>query len=277
MRPTSSSGWWMVVMAGIAICDTVVSSKPTTERSSGNPEAACTRFLEHRDRHLVVAREDGRRTLGEVEELRRGHPPLDGAELSARLERRIRPDAGRRERRAIAARPVLGGDESRNARDEPDPSVAEPEQVLRRLDRAGHVRRADPRELALERIALVGDDERESPLLQQAEIVARLVGQHEDRSVDPPLEELVDEGDLALLMMERRAQHRLHVELVQGFGEAGDQLGEVVAEHHRDGHADQPGPTGRCRPSRPGRGEVQFAGSRRAPPRGSRAQHPVGR
>ena len=96
-------------------------------------------------------------------------------------------------------------------------------------------------------------------LLQVQEVVGRLVGEHEDRAVDLPLEQLVDEGELPLLMVERRTQDGLHVELVERLGEARDQLGEVVAEHHRDRHADQPGPAGRRRPERPIRGEVELA------------------
>ena len=259
MRPTSSSGWWTVVIAGIAICDTVVSSNPTTERSSGIRMRRARRLLQHRDRHLVVAGEDRRRPLGAVEELRRRHPPLEGAEVAVHLERRIGRDAGGRERGAVAARPVLRGNEAGDALDQTDPPVAEPEQVLGRLDRAGHVRGRDEREVPLERIRLVGDDERESLPLQEQEVLARLLGQHEDRAVDASLEQLVDERDLSLLVVERRAQDDLHVALVEGFGDPGDQLREVVAEHHRDRHADQPGASGLRGPGCPARREVELA------------------
>ena len=57
-------------------------------------------------------------------------------------------------------------------------------------------------------------------LLQVQEVLGRLVGEHEDRAVDLPLEQLVDEGELPLLMVERRAQDRLQVELVERLGEA---------------------------------------------------------
>ena len=117
--------------------------------------------------------------------------------------------------------------------------MTEPEQVLGRLDRARHVRRGDEREVTVERVALVRDHEREATPLQLQEVVGRLVGQHEDRAVDLPLEQLVDEGELPLLMVERGAQDGLHAELVERLREAGDQLGEVVAEHLGDGHADQ--------------------------------------
>ena len=220
MRPTSSSGWCTVVSAGTAICDTIVSSKPTTERSSGTriPRARASWSTATAISSLQAKMAVGR--SGQIEELRRGRPSLDGAELSVRLERRVGPDPGRGQRRAVTARPVLGCDESRNSLDEADPPVTEPEQVLGRLDRAGHVRRGDEREVAVERVALVRDDEREARCLQLQEVVGRLVGEHEDRAVDLPLEQLVDEGELPLLMVERGAQDGLHVELVERLREA---------------------------------------------------------
>ena len=54
--------------------------------------------------------------------------------------------------------------------------MAEPEQVLGRLDRARHVRGGDEREVAVERVALVRDHEREATLLQLQEVLGRLVG-----------------------------------------------------------------------------------------------------
>jgi hypothetical protein len=138
--------------------------------------------------------------------------------------------------------------------------VTEFEQMLGRLDRAGHVRRGDEREVTVEGVPLVRDDEREALLLQQEEVFDRLVGKHEDRAVDLSFEELVDERDLSSLMVKGGAQNGLHVELVQRLRETGDQLGEVVAEHLRDRHADQPGPAGRRRrrPERPVRREVEL-------------------
>ena len=79
--------------------------------------------------------------------------------------------------------------------------MTEFEQVLGRLDRAGHVRRSDEREVTVEGISLVRDDEREALLLQQEEVFDRLVGKHEDRPVDLSLDELVDERDLSRLMV----------------------------------------------------------------------------
>ena len=98
MRPTSSSGWCTVVSAGTAISRHHRVVEADDGEVLGDTDPARPRLLEHRDRHLVVAGEDGRRTLGQIEELRRGGPPLDGAELSVRLERRVR--AGYRPRTA---------------------------------------------------------------------------------------------------------------------------------------------------------------------------------
>jgi hypothetical protein len=91
----------------------------------------------------------------------------------------------------------------------------------------------------------VDDDEAEAVLHERAQFGARLLGQHKQRAVGRPVHQTLEERDLAVVLMQRRAEHDPHVLLVKRLGHAGDDHREVGRVDQRNGHADEAGTPGR--------------------------------
>ena len=130
--------------------------------------------------------------------------------------------------------------------------------MLGRVDGSGHVRGGDDREVAVQPVRLVRDDEFEAAPLERLELVARLGREDQDRPVGLGADESIHEAGLLLVEVERRTQHGLEVELVESIGDAGDDPREVVAVEHRGRDADQPGATGRDGAQRAAGREVEL-------------------
>jgi hypothetical protein len=123
--------------------------------------------------------------------------------------------------------------------------MAELEQVRGRLVGAGGVRRRNRRDPLVDAHPRVDDDEAEAVLHQRAQLAARLLGQHEQRAVGGPVHQPLEQRDLAIVLVQRRAEDDPHVLLVERLGDAGDDHREVGRVDQRHGHADEPGAAGR--------------------------------
>ena len=100
----------------------------------------------------------------------------------------------------------------------------------------------DDRRPLVDRLAGVEDDERIALSLERGERVVRLSGQQQKGTVRRPLEEPVEERDLALALVHRRAEDDVHVVLVERLRGAPENRAEVLDVDHGEGDADQPGP-----------------------------------
>ena len=108
----------------------------------------------------------------------------------------------------VAAPPVLGRHPAGRPGDRGDAAMAEPEQVLHRLMRAGRVRRRHGRDALVERHQRVDDDEAVVLVEQLLELVARLLGQDDQRPVRQAVHQPVDQRDLAVVLVHRWARGR---------------------------------------------------------------------
>ena len=90
--------------------------------------------------------------------------------LGLHLELRIRQDSGRRERRAVAATTILGGEPAARAGDLGDPPVTELEQVSHRLVGTRGVRGRDRRDPLVERHQRVEHDKAVAAVEQPLEL-----------------------------------------------------------------------------------------------------------
>ena len=89
--------------------------------------------------------------------------------------------------------------------------MAELEQMLGGLLRPGGVHRRDARDPFGRRVARVDDDERVALPLQHPKLVLRLLRQHEDRPVGGPVHQPLEQRDLTVVLVQRRAEHDAHV------------------------------------------------------------------
>ena len=187
----------------------------------GDADAALSGDAQRADRRVVVEREDRRRRLGRVEQPR------------GRLARRPRcrsrlqhePRVGHHARcghRAVEAVQALARREERASGPVITPMRAVPErqQVLGGVARARGVRRRDGRDALVERDARVDDHERVALAPQHLELLVRLLGEHQHGAVGGAVHEPVEQRHLALVLVQRRAQHHAHVLLVERLGGA---------------------------------------------------------
>ena len=111
----------------------------------------------------------------------------------------------------------------------------------------------------VERNARVDDDERVAVAPQRLQLVVRLLRQHQHGAVGRPVHEPVEQRHLALVVVERRAEHHAHVLLVERFGCAGEDRREVRRLDDRQRHADQARASARERACAAVRGEALVA------------------
>ena len=123
--------------------------------------------------------------------------------------------------------------------------MAEREQVLGRLLRAGGVHCRHARDALGRHLARIDDHEREALALDRAELVGGLLGEHQDRAVGAPVHQPLEERHLAIVLVERRSEDDSHVALVERLGGAAQHRAEVGVGHEREGQADHPGATAR--------------------------------
>src|SRR6266540_3281265 len=203
-------------------------------------QAARSRRLDRADRDVVVEREDRRRRLGEVEEVRCGVSPRDDLGLGFDLQCGIRQDACGRKRSAVAAATILGGHPAARAGDLRDPPVAELEQVPHRLVGTRRVRGRHRRDSLVERHQRVEDHEPVAAVEQPLEFVARLLGQDDQRAVGQAVQP-VEHGDLAVVLVAGGGEHDLQIALGERLGRPRQDGREVRRVDERDENADQPG------------------------------------
>jgi len=110
---------------------------------------------------------------------------------------------------------ALRAREHGRAGDRTDAAMSEREQVLGRGARARRVGRRDGGNALVHRHARVDDDEGIALAAQHLELVVRLLGQHQHGAVGRAVHEAVEQRNLALVMVQRRAQHHAHVLLVE--------------------------------------------------------------
>ena len=120
-------------------------------------------------------------------------------------DRGVGQDAGGGQRALVAVQPLAAGEVYARPGDRADAPVAEREQVLGRGARAGGVGGGDGRDALVERHARVDDDERVALAAQHLELGVGLLGQHQHRAVSRTVHEAVEQRDLALVVVERRA------------------------------------------------------------------------
>ncbi len=123
--------------------------------------------------------------------------------------------------------------------DRADPPVPERQQVLGRGARTRGVRGRDGRNALVERDAGIDDHERVALATQDLELAVRLLRQHQHRAVGRTVHETVEQRDLALVMVQRGAEHHPHVLLVERLGRPREDRHEVGRLDDRQHHADQ--------------------------------------
>ena len=129
--PFARWGWWTLVSSSAA---GAVPSKPTIERSPGTAEPALVRRQLGAERERVAEREH-RGAPGPLEQGVRARPPRLGARQRALLDVQagcVEPGAGERAPAAVEAPPRHAVDRAQREAEEPDPAVAELEQVAHR-------------------------------------------------------------------------------------------------------------------------------------------------
>ena len=140
---------------------------------------------------------------------------------------------------------LLGRVPAGGAGDGADAAMAEREQMLGRLLRAGGVHGGDARDAVRRRLARVDDDERESLQLHGAQLVDGLLGQHQDRAVGRAAHQALEQRDLTVVLVERRREHDAHVALVQRLGRAAQHRPEVRVRDERQRQPDHAGAAAR--------------------------------
>ena len=247
MRPISASGWRTDVSCGVTISAWLVSSKPTTDRSSGTERPRSARGVQRADRDVVVEAEDRRRRIGQRRAAARAasfalrDPPV-GVDDQLRVEQ----DARAGERGAEAEQPLLGRVPAGRAGDRADAAVAELEQVLGRLLRTGRVHRGDARRCP--RAAARAGRRRRTGSPARCSVrssSADSSGQHQDRAVGRPAHQALEQRDLAVVLVERRGEHDPHVALVERLGRAAQHRPEVRVGDERQRQADHAGAAAR--------------------------------
>ena len=141
----------------------------------------------------------------------------------------------------VAAHALLGRHPAARPGDRGDAAVAEVEQVARRLVGAGRVRGGDRRDALVDAPARVDDDEAEAVVHQPSQLAAGLLRQHQQAAVGGSVHEALEQRDLAVVLVERRAEHDPHVVLVERLGDTGDDHREVGGMDQRHRHADEAG------------------------------------
>ena len=245
IRPSSASGWRTDVSRGVTITACSVSSKPTTERSSGTERprsrAACSAPIATLSLKPKIAVGGSGSESSCACRLGAAWDPPVGVDDELGVEQ----DPGARERGAEAVEPLLGRVPAGRAGDRADPPVAELEQVLGRLLRARRVHRRDAGDTVGRRLARIDDDEGESLPLQRQQLLRRLLRQHQDRAVGGAAHQPLEQRHLAVVLVQRRREHDPHVALVQRLGRAAQHRPEVRVGDERQGQADHPGPAAR--------------------------------
>ena len=107
--------------------------------------------------------------------------------------------------------------------------------------------------------ARVDDHERVALAPQHLELLVRLLGEHQHGAVGGAVHEPVEQRNLALVVVQRRAQHHAHVLLVERLGGACEDGREVGRLDDREHHADQAGAAARERPRAAVGGEAVIA------------------
>ncbi len=175
---------------------------------------------------------------------------LAAADLEVRLDLDLgvghdpRPGEGG----VVAAETVVRRDPAARAGDRRDAPVAEREEMLHRLAGARRVRGRHRRDAVVEAEAGVDDDEVVARVEQARELVARLLREHDERSVGEAVHHPVDLELLPVVLVAGVREHRPEVALVQRLRRAREDRREVdgVDERHED--ADEPRPAGRQAP-----------------------------
>jgi len=140
----------------------------------------------------------------------------------------------------IAVEPLHGGSPAAPTGDERDPTMAERQQVVGCGLGAGPVCGRDGRDALAERHAWVCDDERVAGRLQRSEFHGRLFRQHDDRPVGRTVGQMLEDGDLAVVLVERRVEDKAPVLLVDRLERAGEDRREVVGADERHGPCGRP-------------------------------------
>ena len=125
--------------------------------------------------------------------------------------------------------------------------MSEREQVLCRLLRSRGVHRRDARDALRRLLPRIDDDEGKAVALEGEQLVARLLGEHQDRPVGRSVHQTLDDGDLAVVPVQRRREDDPHVALVERLGSAFEQRPEVGVADERQHQADHPRPAARER------------------------------
>jgi hypothetical protein len=102
------------------------------------------------------------------------------------------------------------------------------------------VRGRDGGDPLVQRYERVDDHESEAVVQQLLELVARLLREDDHGAVGGAVQQPLEQRDLALVLVQRRAEHEAHVLLVERLGHAAEDVGEVRVVDHRHRAADQP-------------------------------------
>ena len=128
--------------------------------------------------------------------------------------------------------------------------------MLRGCARTGPVSGRDDGDALVERPPRIGDDERVPAMLQPDELVAGLLRQQDDRAVGRSVHQALEQGDLPVVLVQRRHQHRAQLLLVERLRRAGQDRGEVIGMDERHREPDETGAAARQGPGAAVGGEV---------------------
>ncbi len=242
IRPISASGWRTVVSAGVTIAASSRSSKPTIERSSGmrtpRARAVCIAPIAMLSLNEKIAvGGSGRSSSCSAAEM-----PPEISKLPSTSSTRVGHEPRRRERGVVAAPAVFGRLHAARAGDRGDARVPDRQQVLHRLVGARGMGGGDGGDALVQRHHRVDHDEAVAVVQQRRELVARFLGEDHQRAVGGAVHQPLEERDLSLVLVHRRAEDEAHVLLVERLGGAADELREVGVVDHRHRGADQSRP-----------------------------------
>jgi hypothetical protein len=103
------------------------------------------------------------------------------------------------------------------------------------------MRSRDDRDDRIDRLAVVHHDERLAAAHEPQELRRALGREHDDRAVDGAAPQALEQAHLPRRLVLRREEHDPHVPLVQRFGDAGEDVGEVLGVNDGDRHRDEAG------------------------------------
>ena len=266
-RPISRRGCTTVVSAGVTRDASGMSSKPTTDRSSGTRRP---RSRAARTTPIAAVSDDAKIAVGGSPSESRACGGIEAAcleEVAGDDEALVEREARVRQRLSVAGEALDGRPDARRAGDEADALVAEPQEVVDRVACPDAVARVD--DVAARCLGVVvDDDEWEALGPELLDVVGQAAREDDEQAVDHAVRQPRDVLALLLAPVVGRAEHEVVVEARDLLVRAGDDhLEEARADLDRQ-QADRPW-SGRSRGSAPARGRRSRGRSSRPAPAGA--------